>query len=743
MNLHLDIYMVITLISCIISFVVCIYAYLQKPSKCMTYFMISVFGIFFTNLVSIFEISAITKETALVAVQMGYVGRLICTFFLPKFLMEYCHLAIPRLADRVVLSLNLVLIFIIFTTEKTHLFYRSYNLIKVKESCFFQVEPGIFYYPLQIEIYLVMIFMLILVLVERRKKTSQSERTKYLLLAACIACPSVGLVIYILFVTDGFDMMPCSLAVSSSIFFFAMRKHFLFDITQNGKDYVLDNAKEAVTVIDTDKVVLYFNQAAKVINPAARIGSVVLQNAAENILTKNNKFEKNGMYFESVHTPIHREDGVLVGYLIEARNQTDYYRTIEETNRFREKALHANNAKSEFLANMSHEIRTPINAILGMNEMILRENENPMIEEYAVSIEKAGKSLLSLVNNILDFSRIESGNMEQHCSIYDTKDLLLSCKKLIEKKESDKRVHLNVKWNVNIPKKLYGDMSGVNQLILSSVASATESMESEYAELYFDYMGKVIPNKGYKTVQDMEEHDHKYPEIWLQMKLNDTNHRITKDEFENLTQKLSNGFDDKKSQYDKEELRPAIIHKLITELKAKLYMNLDEDGNVTTTLSIPQGVVDDQPIGEIYDEEFEQYRVKPFEAPDARILVVDDNEVNLKVIRALLKRTRLQITTVNSGLKCLETIKEQKFDLIFMDHLMPEMDGIETFHQCLELRKGEMCPVIVLTANAITGAREKYLQEGFSDYLMKPVVGDELEKCILRYLPEEKIHLLT
>ncbi len=745
MFLGISIYVWITLLACILTFCVFLYTSCQKSSTCMTYFLISMFGIFFTCLISLLEITSKNVEEVMIAVKLGYVGRIICTLFLPKFLIEYCHIKVKKSVERLVVYVNILLVSILFTTEKTHLFYENYVLHGQSKVRFLSVTPGPLYYPTLFEIYALMLGTFVLVMFERRKKTDRETRKKYSLIGICILCPCIGLFVYILFMRGGFDLMPCSLAVSSCLFFFAMRKHFLFDITQNGKDYVMDNAKEAVVITDAYYNVLYANQKVKDIDDSICEGQSIAGKRIEPLFEKNCEFEENGLFFETHYTPLYRKDGKLEGHLVEARDHTKIHQTMAEINRFKLDAESANKAKSDFLANMSHEIRTPINAILGMNEMIIRENSNPVIDEYSISMRKAGNALLTLVNDILNFSKLESGKMEYQVREYDTKELLMSLKKMIETNYPGKRVHFDVQINKQFPKKLYGDMNRVTQLIMNGISNASESIMNQSTTVVFDFISKVSEQKGLKIFEGIGKETKRYPEIWLQMKIDDKNTKISPEEFDALVMHLNEKEHGQAVRYDRDELKPAIISRLMASMDARLYMNLEEDGTISTVLSIPQGVVDDMPIGDTtHETESKLQKHGLFEAKEISILVVDDNEMNLKVIQALLKRTKILIDLASSGRECLLRCKQKKYDLIFMDHLMPEMDGIQTLHKLREDSESMnfLVPVVILTANAIQGSKEMYLEEGFSDFLLKPVVSEELEDCILRYIDSDKVVFL-
>ena len=400
-----------------------------------------------------------------------------------------------------------------------------------------------------------------------------------------------------------------------------------------------------------------------------------------------------------------------------------YAMSIKEEQR---NAEAANEAKSIFLANMSHEIRTPINAILGMNEMILRENRDEQIEEYAKNIHSAGSSLLYLVNDVLDISKIESGKLEIVESIYELSSFIHDCYAMVAEKAEKKGLDLTVSCNPKLPSKLKGDESRLRQVVTNILSNAAKYTEKGGITLSFDSL----------------EQD---GQMMLVVTVKDTGIGISKENIEKLFTQFTRFDMEKNRNIEGTGLGLSLAKRLTDLMQGTIEVQSIYGVGSSFTVTIPQQVVDAEPIGDFQQKYSSasgragKYQ-QSFEAPDAKILVVDDTNVNLKVIVNLLKTTKIKVDTASSGRQCLEMVSQTAYDLIFMDHMMPQMDGIETF---TEMRKLENplnmnTPVIMLTANAITGVREKFLQAGFTDYLSKPVSGDKLENMLLKYLPKEK-----
>ena len=386
----------------------------------------------------------------------------------------------------------------------------------------------------------------------------------------------------------------------------------------------------------------------------------------------------------------------------------------------------ANEAKSIFLANMSHEIRTPINAILGMNEMILRENSNEQIEEYAKNIRSAGNSLLYLVNDVLDISKIESGKLEIMENIYELSSFIHDCYSMVAEKAEKKGLELIVSCNPKLPSKLKGDESRLRQVVTNILSNAAKYTEKGSITLSFDSY----------------DQDGK---LMLVINVKDTGIGIKEENIEKLFTQFTRLDMEKNRNIEGTGLGLSLAKRLTDLMDGKIEVQSIYGVGSSFTVTIPQQVVDAEPIGDFHQkysslaDKAGKYH-QSFEAPDAKVLVVDDAIVNLKVIVNLLKSTKIQVDTASSGKQCLEMASQNAYDLIFMDHMMPEMDGIETFAKMRELKDSpnENTPVIMLTANAITGVREQFLQAGFTDYLSKPVSGDTLENMLLKHLPKEK-----
>ncbi len=431
--------------------------------------------------------------------------------------------------------------------------------------------------------------------------------------------------------------------------------------------------------------------------------------------------------------------------LVVSSEQKNREREALEAARFL--AEKSNTAKSEFLANMSHEIRTPINAVLGMNEMIFREglrarDELPSdrdeikgifadICNYAGNIDSAGKNLLSIINDILDFSKIEAGKLEMVDNDYQLSSVLNDVSNMITLKARSKGLSYDVEVDDKLPDTLRGDEVRVRQIVTNLLNNAVKYTEN----------GSVILSVSEKKDDALDD-----DELDLVISVKDTGIGIKDEDKDKLFDKFERVDIEKNSTIEGTGLGLAITGSLVEMMGGTIDVESSYGHGSTFTAVIPQKVISEEPIGD-FREKFEKSissrkaKKDPFHAPNAHILVVDDTPMNLTVVKGLLKNTLINIDTALSGEESIRMCEENKYDIVMMDQRMPGMDGITALHRIKDDERSVNAQTvfICLTADAITGAKERYLAEGFNDYLTKPIDSEELEEILVTYLPKEKL----
>ncbi|WP_156093002.1 response regulator [Lachnospira multipara] len=395
-------------------------------------------------------------------------------------------------------------------------------------------------------------------------------------------------------------------------------------------------------------------------------------------------------------------------------------------------ANQANEAKSQFLSTMSHDIRTPMNAIVGMNEMILRNSHDEEILTYANNIKMAGTTLLAIIKDILDFSKIEAGKMELVLESYNFVSLLNDLVNMVTCKAEEKGLFFELNVDRNIPRVLIGDEIRIKQIITNILSNAV----------------KYTKEGGITFTITSTKSDKRQDEVILHVEIKDTGVGIKKEDLDKLFIAFERIEEKKNRDVEGTGLGMAIAQSFLNMMGSKIYVESEYGVGSVFSFELRQKVVDWEAIGE-YDEAFKQFRSEQraykakFEAPEAKILIVDDTEINLKVLISLLRETKIQIDTADSGDACISKFKTKHYDIIFLDHMMPGKDGIETIKEMRALKDtaNENTPVICLTANTISGMREKYIEAGFDDYLTKPIDTVKLENMILNYLSTDLVVL--
>lgn len=421
------------------------------------------------------------------------------------------------------------------------------------------------------------------------------------------------------------------------------------------------------------------------------------------------------IYF-SLETPAFKQLNVRMQELEEAGKEA------EEAKR---RALDEDEAMNDFLSNMSHEIRTPLTAILGYDEVIIKDAPEEDVRAYAEDIRAAGNTLLYIVNDILDFSKMASGNMTLSVGAYHLSEVLDNIGNIIRKRANDKGLEYRTRIDDTIPDMLYGDGVRVNQIMINLLNNAVKYTSHGYVQL------SVAATRGT---------DERF--LTLKVAVEDTGIGIKEEEMGKLFDAFARFDRIKNNRVEGTGLGLAITSQLLQMMGGTIDVDSVYGKGSIFSVSIPQQVAGSKTIaqraaqGLRADDQTEE----TFYAPEAQLLVVDDNETNRTVVGELLRHTLVEIDTASSGMEALAMVRGNAYDLILLDQMMPNMSGPETLKQMRALsdNASEHAQVIAFTANAVAGVKEQLLAQGFDDYLAKPVTGQDLIKMMIRHLPREK-----
>ena len=667
-------------------------------------------------------------------------------FVMPVFMLVIMHLCKINVSRKVILCMALmggVIYAGVLTIGHSHMYYGECTIEIVNGVCVLHKVYG----PLHTGYFLFLIAYTLLgiglLAYVRFKRRDVSTRTVYLLLMAEFS----AVLAYFggRFVGAEYELSPVSYIITQLLLLVLADRIALYDIDNTVMAAVVEKGIFAYIGIDQNGRYLGCNDAAAKLFPELAetkvdapmpSGSDLFDHMWEQYLTykKGTKPEMvllsrgDRFYMLDIHRMIIGKK--MRGYhfvLADSTMEQNYIRQLQEE---REKANNASEAKSVFLYNMSHEIRTPINAILGMDEILIRESEDEATLSRARDIRVAGATLLEIVNDILDLSKIEAGKIEIIPGEYDLRELLRGLILMIGTRAESKGLEFKVDIAPEIPAILYGDEVRIRQCITNLLTNAVKYTDT----------GSVTLSLSFEP----EGQDH----VLLKVAVSDTGIGIREEDLSKLFMEFQRLDERRNRNVEGTGLGMSITRELLELMGSRLEVESKYGSGSTFSFRIRQRVLRSDPVGPAGRLAMEQRPatsgqkyVPGFTAPEASVLVVDDTYMNLVVIEGLLKPTRIRIETVTSGEEALERVQHRHYDLILLDHRMPVMDGIETLKRMKELDHHQCpeAPVIALTANAISGAKEQYLKAGFTDYMSKPVEPEKLENLVRRYLPENLI----
>lgn len=686
------------------------------------------------NVGFLLELRARDQASYVVALKMGYLGRIWIGLALVLLATELCRIHIPLFVTCILAGLHAFMYYLILNIESNSLYYSYMKFVMEGDFPRLLHKGGPFYTIQTVLMILYALYGIGLILITYIREKNAVTKRCYLVMSFAMASITLSYLIYIfklIPIANVFDVTIFGFAIGTLFMLIAIFKYKMLDTETLARNYIVDELSEGIIVVDNDGKITYCNKPAMRLFPELAKESPArkdVNNVIERIRFALHCDEpiriNERVYTPRINALLQNDENVGMIYVI--ADDSEHYRYLEELKNQKQIADEANKAKSRFLANMSHEIRTPINAILGMDEMVLRESKEKEIREYAEDIQASGKTLLALINDILDFSKVEEGKMEIVSVSYEPGMMVDDLVNMIKDRAANKGLAFSVDFDNNIPRLLKGDEIRIKQCVLNLLTNAVKYTEE----------GSVTLSIGFHEISSKQ--------IMVDFAISDTGPGIKPEDMDNLFSPFARIDEEKNRSIEGTGLGISITKKLLDLMGSELHVSSEVGKGSTFSFGIEQDVLNHESVGEFAQKGGAQKGnrhsyTELFHAPDASILVVDDIKMNLTVISKLLKRTELTVDTAKSGPEALEMAKEKSYDIVFIDHLMPDMDGIETLKYMKEEKGGDKPVYIALTANAIAGAREMYLDAGFDDYISKPVQGERLEKLIMSYLPAEKL----
>ncbi len=690
--------------------------------KLLSYFMISELV---QSVGYLLELFSKTLEEAMVAVKFEYLGSSLVAIFYMMFIRHYCGHQEKRLQERILLLFALLGVIMVWTTPMHTFFYKDIAFNQFGDDYRLKLTYGPYFYFHCVVAVVIPWLVVAWTLFDSVRKEKIKKKRKNLFIVIVGSC--IAFFVFALYTLgfsfDGYDPNPVTMSLMLSIMTIFVWNRKDYNLTKAAANNVLNALNDGVITLDEHLKIISFNPMAEKVfpdlaiqKPVSEISSFPLSDLSE---SEKREFVKDDRYYESHISKLLDVDGDVRGYTVLFTDVTDTVEYINNIKLMRKKAEEANQAKSQFLANMSHEIRTPMNAIVGLSELIIEESRGRKMYNDACDIKSAALNLLSIINDILDLSKVEAGKMELIDDDYHVQILVQDTLNMVKMAASQKGLKMNVDLDENMPYMLNGDEGRIRQVLINLINNAIKF--TKQGSVTLGVSGAYINDENYEmhfTVKD----------TGIGIKAEDLEHIY--EAFQQLDMNINR----------KEEgtgLGLAITKNLVQLMGGDIQVESVYGEGTTFKVSVKQKVVTKDTIkdNQITREDLKHTDMRMFECPDYNILVVDDNIINRKVVIKMMMDYKFNISEADSGLKAIELAKENKYDMILMDHMMPEMDGVEATRTIrAECKLNEGTVVIALTANAIEGARDMYLSNGFQDFLAKPFEKVQLHDMLSKWI---------
>lgn len=715
---------------------------ITKEKKSFTMFMVSVFMFQIGYLI---EITTFEKAVVMAGVKVQYVAISLILVFLVWFISEFCRVHTSFLFYLFQFIFGLITVVIVFTSEMHHLMYLELYQYQNEPFALWKVKPGPFYSVFYLDFSLVFLFALYYCSVNLLKTRGLNRKRSLYILSGTLS-PVLCLCMKSFNLTQGYDLLTFGLFVGIIFYYMAIIKLGYFNSLQAANVNIINHCKEGLLLFNVQNELLFSNPVMESIIPDLKIGMNVEEiKSLKDVLTNEETLTREIRVGESIYeirVEVLSEYGYQQGKLVWFIDLTQNYEYINQLKRLKKYAEEENQEKSLFFARMSHEIRTPMNVILGMDEMILRETESENIRGYAENIKNVGSTLISLINDLLDLTKMETGKMEIHQTEYQVCVIINDIINMSRAKILEKNLKLKMQINPNLPSVLYGDEIRIRQVFLNIINNAIKYTER----------GQVTFALDYESYED--------DSITLVARISDTGIGIKQEDMTKLFFEFQRLDPIRNRNVEGSGLGLIITKQLLNMMGGSISLESEYGKGSIFTIRLKQKVVLNQKIGYFDSQGREIFKKAPkfqasFTAKDCKILVLDDSQLNLEVVKGLLKDTLIQVDTALSGKECLEKVKKEYYHLLLIDQMMPEMSGTETMLKLRELFYGQAkdeeelkfqkwyqnVPAIVFTADHINQLKENFREFGFSDYIPKPITPTDFEDKIRNALSKELIHI--
>lgn len=673
------------------------------------------------------------KETMVVIGKMEYLGKCFGNFCALMFMIRWKNIKIPQWAIHLLLVVNMGFYVMIATVDYHHLYYKDYWLAPSKANLngyTLEISPAPMYYVYMAFLLAEIMTTIGIIISSYCSQRSMPNKGKiHFLMIAAMLSPMLLLSLRILKILKGDDPTPLGILLSCIFMSIAVVKYGLFDPVKNAKNYIIDNLKEAVIVTDADHRFLFLNSMAdKIITSINKEQGYCTDDKIYTFIQGSQDFFDWKDRHYQVEETVLKDNELIQGYMMTI---VDVTKIIEQNHLMKRLVLQtedANRAKTNFVSNMSHEIRTPMNSIVGITEILLRSRHSPKEQEYLLNIQSSGRVLLTIINDVLDCSKMEAGKMQLFDEPYDTCSLFHDLRISMENRIGHSGLELIYDIDQDIPCKLKGDMGRIRQVIINLVNNAIKYTEKGSVRF---------------SVHVRQKNTDK---VMLYYEVADTGIGIRKEDQKILFDAFQRVEMDRNRYVEGTGLGLTISQNLVNMMGGVIEVESEYGKGSRFFFTIEQTIIDPTPVSAVnYNGQKDNVTEKEAEclfiAPEAHILLVDDNELNLVVAKELLKPLRMQIDTAENGLQAVKMVRGSQYDLVLMDHMMPVMDGIEAAKaiRALPEDKYQKLPIIALTANAMVDARKEFLNAGMNGFVAKPIDFARICNQLKLWLPKDLV----
>lgn len=649
------------------------------------------------------------------------------------FMIRWKNIKIPQWVIHLLLVLNMGFYVMIATVDYHHLYYKDYWLAPSKANLngyTLEISPAPMYYVYMAFLLAEIMTTIGIIISSYCSQRSMPNKGKiHFLMIAAMLSPMLLLSLRILKILKGDDPTPLGILLSCIFMSIAVVKYGLFDPVKNAKNYIIDNLKEAVIVTDADHRFLFFNSMAdKIITSINKEQGYSTDDKIYAFIQGSQDFFDWKDRHYQVEETVLKDNELIQGYMMTI---VDVTKIIEQNHLMKRLVLQtedANRAKTNFVSNMSHEIHTPMNSIVGITEILLRSRHSPKEQEYLLNIQSSGRVLLTIINDVLDCSKMEAGKMQLFDEPYDTCSLFHDLRISMENRIGHSGLELIYDIDQDIPCKLKGDMGRIRQVIINLVNNAIKYTEKGSVRF---------------SVHVRQKNTDK---VMLYYEVADTGIGIRKEDQKILFDAFQRVEMDRNRYVEGTGLGLTISQNLVNMMGGVIEVESEYGKGSRFFFTIEQTIIDPTPVSAVnYNGQKDNVTEKEAEclfiAPEAHILLVDDNELNLVVAKELLKPLRMQIDTAENGLQAVKMVRGSQYDLVLMDHMMPVMDGIEAAKaiRALPEDKYQKLPIIALTANAMVDARKEFLNAGMNGFVAKPIDFARICNQLKLWLPKDLV----